>query len=574
VPSESRWLVEKSEVVSEHAIVATMHPRATRAGIETLQRGGNAVDAAVAAGFAVGVVEPFNSGLGGIAQLVYRDGRTGRSCVVDGTSTLPRAVRPDTFALDAAGGTAGMYDWPAVVDDANNTGHRSPIVPGMPACLCEAQARFGRLSRADVLAPAIRLAEEGFEVDWYVSLVMAGEQPRLNRCPASRAAYYKPDGTVYAAPRFGAGGDVLRQPDLARSLRLIAEQGAAAVYRGEIARLLAEDMAANGGLIDERDLADYAVRIWEPGLIGDYRGYTTIQAPENTGAPTVLEALNLLEGFDLAALGHNSVEALHLVAEALRRAFGDRFAHLGDPAFAEIPLEGLLSKEYAARRRREIDPARATVDAAAGDPWSFEAPDRPRPAVPSGAAGEGNTTHITVVDHDRNMVSLTSTLGGYFGSAVVARGTGIALNSGATWFDPRPGRVNSLAPGKRVLWAGSPTLVLREGRPFFAVGAPGARKILSAVLQTILNVVDFGLGAQAAVSAPRLHCEGRRTEVDSRLAPDTIEGLRRLGHDVVVKEETFGTSHFARPAAVLIDPTTGHLRGGVNLFNPAMAMGL
>ncbi|HEY3109398.1 MAG TPA: gamma-glutamyltransferase, partial [Chloroflexota bacterium] len=371
MPSESGWLVEKSEVVSEQAIVATMHPHATRAGIEALERGGNAVDAAVAAGFAIGVVEPFNSGLGGIAQLVYRDGRSGRSSVIDGTSTLPRSVRPDSFRLAEGGGTAGMYGWPAVVDDANNTGYRSPIVPGMPACLCEAQARFGRLSRAEVLAPAIRLAEEGFEVDWYVSLVLAGEQARLGRFPASRGAYYKPDGTVYAAPRFGAGGDWLRQPELARSLRLIAEQGAEAVYRGEIARLIAADMAANGGLIDERDLADYAVRVWEPGLIGEYRGHTTIQAPENTGAPTVLEALNILEGFDLAALGHNSLAALHLIAEALRRAFGDRFAHLGDPAFAPIPLDGLTSKEYAARRRAEIDPARATPEAGAGDPWAL-----------------------------------------------------------------------------------------------------------------------------------------------------------------------------------------------------------
>jgi gamma-glutamyltranspeptidase/glutathione hydrolase len=574
VPSESRWLVEKSEVRSDQAIVATMHPRATRAGVEALERGGNAVDAAVAAGFAIGVVEPFNSGLGGIAQMVYRDGRTGRSWVIDGTSTLPRAVRPDTFALDEGGGTAGMYGWPAVVDDANNTGYRSPIVPGMPACLCEAQARFGRLSRAEVLGPAIRLAEEGFEVDWYVSLVLAGEQARLSAFEASRGAYYKPDGTVYAAARFGASGDVLRQPDLSRSLRLIADQGADALYRGEIARLIAADMAASGGLIDERDLADYAVRVWEPGLIGEYRGHTTIQAPENTGAPTVLEALNILEGFDLAALGHNSAEALHLIAEALRRAFGDRFAHMGDPAFGPVPLAGLTSKEYAARRRAEIDQTRATPGAAAGDPWADEPAGRPSATTVAGLAGEGNTTHITVVDQERNMVALTSTLGGYFGSGVVARGTGIALNSGATWFDPRPGRVNSLAPGKRVLWAGTPTLVLREGRPFFAVGAPGARKILSAVLQTILNVVDFGLGAQAAVSAPRVHCEGSQTLVDARLDAAAVEGLRRLGHDVVLKEETFGTSHFARPAAVLVDPATGTLRGGVNLFNPAHAIGL
>src|SRR5262245_14304260 len=224
-----------------------MHPRATRAGVEALERGGNAVDAAVAAGFALGVVEPFNSGLGGIAQLVYRDGRTGRSCVIDGTSTLPRAVRPDSFPLAEGGGTAGMYDWPAVRDDANNTGYRSPIVPGMPGCLGEAQARFGRLTRGEVMAPAIRLAEEGFELDWYVSLVLAGEQARLARFPESRRTFYKPDGTVYAAPRFGTAGDVLRQPDLAASLRLIAEHGHQVVYRGEIAARIADDMAANGG---------------------------------------------------------------------------------------------------------------------------------------------------------------------------------------------------------------------------------------------------------------------------------------------------------------------------------------
>ena len=579
--ARSRWIIGKSEVVAHDGMVATMYPQATDAGLAMLEAGGNAVDAAVAAAFAVGVVEPFNSGLGGIAQLVYFEASTGRSYVVDGIPTLPVGLRPALFQVVEGGGTAGVYGWPMVKGDANNTGFLAPAVPGVPACLCTALERFGCLSRPRVMAPAIELAERGYLLDWYVALAMACGQERLQRFPESRRTFFKPGGACYRAPMLGMAADRFVQPDLAESLRLVAREGADVFYRGVIGRRIAQHLTANGGVLSEAEIAAFEAPVLEPGLRGSYRGYDLIQAPHHTGAPTALQALNILEGYNLAALGHNRVEALHLVVEALRLAFLDRFGHLGDPAQQPVPHNGLVSKGYAAQLRAGIDPARAHIDAAAGNPWAFEAADAEQTALrgPSAAAnpdraGAGQTTHITVVDRERNMVALTATLGSHFGSAVVVPSTGITLNNAAMWFDPTPGSVNSIGPGKRIIWAGTPTLLLQEGKPFFAVGAPGGRKIISAVVQSILNVVDYGLGAQDAVAAPRVHCEGRETLVDAALGSDTADGLRRLGHQVTVVEETFSTSHFARPNGVLVDRASGTLRGGVNQYKPATAAGL
>jgi len=571
----SRWVISKTEVRSRRGVVAAMCPEAAEAGAAMLTRGGNAVDAAVAAAFAIGVVEPFNSGLGGIGQLVYYQAGTGHTYVVDGIPTLPKGMRPEMFRLLDTGERTGVYDWPAVSGDANNTGYLASAVPGLPACLCAALERFGRLNREEVLAPAIRLAAEGFELDWYVALTLAGAQRRLQQLAESRRVFYRPDWTCYRATMMAMTADHFAQPDLARSLRLVAAEGADAFYHGEIARHIAADMAAHGGLVTEQELAEYRPRIWEPGLLATYRGCQLVQAPQHTGAPTAVEALNILEGFELAALGHNRTETLHLVVEALRRAFVDRLQYLGDADQDPVPHDALVSKAYAAERRSDILADRATPAAAPGQPWRFSSL-RPGAAAraPGVRAGEGQTTHITVVDRELNMVALTATLGDHFGSGVVIPGTGIVMNNGAMWFDPRPGSVNSVGPGKRVLWAGTPTLVLRDGRPFMALGAPGGRRIISAVVQVIANVIDFGMGMQAAVAAPRVHCEGAGTEVDALVGADAVEGLRRLGHDVVVREESLSTSYFARPNGVLVDPATGELRGGVNQYKPALAIGL
>ena len=569
----SEWLVGKSEVSSDTGVVATMVRQASEAGADMLQRGGNAVDAAVAAGFAAGVVEPFNSGLGGIAVLVVHEARSGKTHVFDGTGTLPAATRSDQFRLVDRATSAGIYGWPEVVADANNTGYLSPAVPGMPACLLEAQSRFGRLSRSAVMAPAIHHAEEGFALDWYIVLGMAVNQHRLQQFPESRRVFFRADGSCHRAPMLGVEGDVFCQPDLARTLRCIAAEGPDAFYRGPIAEQIVRDVQAHGGLLTMDDLANYRIRSSEGGLSGCYHDYQVNGGLDNTGFPTVMQALAILEGFDLGRSAPGSAQQLHLIAEAQRLAFLDRFAHMGDAGSAGLPIRGLLSRSFAEERRNQIRADRAAPDAMAGDPWPHNGGGSVG-RVAGGPAGEGQTTHLTVVDKDHNMVSLMSTLGQHFGSAVVARGTGVVLNNGTMWFDPVPGRVNSLAPGRRIMTAGAPVIVTRGGRPVLAVGAPGGRRVISAVIHSLVNMLDHGMGPQEAVNTPRVHCEGPTTVVDIRVGAPTLQALRALGHQVEEREETFSTSYFGRPNAVLVQPGTGRLLGGVNQYKPTLAIGL
>lgn len=256
-------------------------------------------------------------------------------------------------------------------------------------------------------------------------------------------------------------------------------------------------------------------------------------------------------------------------------SYADRFAHLGDPDFAEIPLDALESAAYAAARRAAINPSGPPVAQATGDPWPFQAGGRPAQQLPSGGpdAADQHTTHLTVVDRDRNIVSLTASLGQLFGSGVVVPGTGVTLNNGMMWFDPEPGRINSIAPRKRALHAGTPAIVFDGETPFLALGSPGGRKVLTAVQQIIHNVVDFGLGMQDAVSAPRIHCEGEVLHMDARLPEATIAGVRAMGHQVSVREEHFLSSYFARPNAILIDHTEGVLRSGLEPYKLSTAVG-
>lgn len=574
MPTRSEWIIQKTEVVSDGGIVCAHHPAAAEAGLAMLERGGNAVDAAVAAAFAVGVAEPFNSGLGGIAHLLYRDSATGRVTIFDGSSTLPRRIRPEMFPLSDPPRQSGMYGWPGVQDDRNNTGWLAPAVPGMPACLLAAQERFGRLGRETVLEPAIRLASDGVEIDWNAALAILGSAERIQAFPATRALYFRPSGMPLAPQTFSSTADILRQPDLAWTLGRIAEHGADDFYRGAVADRFSAAMAENGGLIDREELGAYRLRVFEEGVVVGYHGHEVTVAPETGGGLTVAQTLKLLDGFDLAKPGFGSPEALHLMIEAQRRAFLDRFQHLGDPKFGPVPFAGLLSDGYTAARRGEIQLNAATPEASAGDPWPFEGGRPASQSQLSPPADVGHTTHISVIDRERNLVSLTSTLGDLFGSGVVVPDTGILLNNGTTWFDPRPGRPNCIAPGRRILWAGSPIIVTRGGQPFAVVGAPGGRKVISSVLQVIVNLVEYGMGMQEAIAAPRLHCEGSMVAIDSRFPAESLDRLRELGHELVVQTESFSTSYFGRPNGVLIDPKTGRLRGGINPFKPYFAMGL
>ena len=574
----SKQIIDKTEVVTDGGIVTAMHPLAAEAGAEILCQGGNAADAAVATAFAIGVVEPFMSGLGGLAYIVVHHAGTGRTAAFDGSAVLPQAAREDMFELvEPPARGSGVYDWRATKDEAAESGYRTPAVPGAVAAYTRLLDEFGTMSLHQVMAPAIRLASDGFLLDWYVFANSASAMGRLRRFPETMSVFYRPDGTPFRPANHDDNRtpDRLRQSDLANTLRRIAEQGPDGFYKGEIARAIAGHIQAHGGILSEQDLAGYRLHVRDP-LWVDYRGKQVAMVPENTGGPTVAEALNILEGFDLASLGLNSAASLHVVAETLRMAFADRFTHLGDTAAAAIPLEGLQSKAYAAVRRSQIKMERGPLRQPIGDPWAHQPGGRPaNPAMPENRQPpEGHTTHLSVIDRHRNMVALTATLGQLFGSGVVVPGTGVLLNNGTMWFDPEPGNVNSIGPGKRSMSAATPALVFDEQGPLMALGAPGGRKVISAVLQVMLNVLDHGLGMQAAISAPRIHVETGPLHADVRLPADVIQALRHVGHEVVLREETFLSSYFARPNGILVDRENGTLRSGVEPYKMSTAVGI
>ena len=573
----SERIVEKTEVVAENGIVAAMHPLAAEAGMEILRQGGNAADAAVATAFAVGVVEPFMSGLGGLAYIVVHDAVNDKTIALDGSNQVPQAARDDMFELLAPSAVgSGVYGWRATKDEAAESGYRSILVPGAVAAYTRLLELYGSMPLGQVMAPAIHLAEEGFTLDWYVFANCASELSRLRAFPETMSTFYRPDGTLLRPVNHddNRAPDRLVQADLAHTLNKIAEEGADAFYRGEVARTIVDHLTAHGGIITQADLANYDVQVREP-LWVPYRGRRVAMVPEHTGGPTVAQMLNILEGFQLADYGHNSATSLHLIAEASRLAFADRFAYLDDTTFAPVPLGGLQSKAYAAARRAAIDLSRGPVPDPVGDPWPYGPDDRHAgPPVNGGVGpGGGHTTHLTVIDRERNVVSLTASLGRLFGSGVVVPETGVLFNNGMMWFNPEAGTVNSVAPGKRTISASTPTVVIDKDGPLLALGAPGGRKVLTAVLQSMLNLLDYKMGMQAAISAPRIHCETGALHAETRIRGSVIDELRRIGHDVVLREETFLSSYFGRPNGVLIDRDTGLLHGGVEPYKMSTAIG-
>jgi gamma-glutamyltranspeptidase/glutathione hydrolase len=500
--------------------------------METLARGGNAVDAAIATAFALTVVEPMMVSVFGGGMINLRDGATGEITTIDNYPVAPAAARPDLYQpLDAVDPTAEPL---ATVGRANEVGYLSVGVPGAVPAWAALVAERGRLPLAEVLAPAIRYAAEGFVVSPYLASCIATSAADLARFPAS-AEVFLPGGMP---PR--AGQRLVRR-DYARTLELIAREGPAALSEGPIGAAVAKDMAANGGLITQQDLARYRFHRRAP-VRGTYRGYEIVGVgPTSSGGTHIVQILNLLEGFDLAASGFGTAATLHLIAEALAIAFADRRAYLGDPAFVDVPVAWLTSKDYAAERRARIDPAHAG-DHAPGD----------RPAEREGA----NTTHLTVMDRAGNVVAMTQTLQMLFGSKVTVPGTGMLLNNHMSLFDPHPGRPNSIAPGKRMLSSMSPTLVLKDGAPYFALGTPGGSRIFAAVLQAIVNVLDHGMTLQEAVEAPRVWTDGRVLEIEEGFPPEVRGQLDALGHEVKVVPRVAGGMN-----GVLRDPSTALLHG-------------
>ena len=525
--SQRRQLLEYPSihhpVVGERGMVVTQNAIASEVGAEILRKGGNAVDAAVAVGFALAVTLPRAGNIGGDGFMLVHTAATRETVVIDFRSVAPAAARLEMF-VDKKGEESPQA----------SRGYRASAVPGTVAGLELAHRRYGKLPWKDVVTPARRLAAEGIVLTPDEAFVFSWARERMMESVAGQRTFYKPGGELYRA------GEVMKQPDLAWSLGQIADNGADAFYNGEIARRFAADMKAHKGLITLEDLAAYKPVVREP-LMGTYRGYTVATTPPaSSGGATLLQMLNILESFDLKALGGSgSSGALHVMAEAMKLAYADRYRHLGDTDFVKVPLKGFTSKAYGAQQASRIDvnQAKSAKALGAGDPWKYESP---------------STTHFSIADSAGNAVSTTYTLGADFGSGVMVEGTGFVLNNQMNNYSheqaveaARKGRAsppNAMAPGKRMLSTMMPTLVFKDGKPWLVTGTPGGSTIIDTVLQVIVNVIDFDLNVAEATHQPRIFQAATDTlEVEPNFNPDTVAAFRAKGHSVKAAE-TMGSA--------------------------------
>ena len=559
----------KTEARAPHGMVATKDVHATRAGVQMLEMGGNAVDAAVAACFAIGVVEPASSGIGGGGYLVYQVGDKGG--VVGFPMKGPLAARPDMYELSGET-SVGSFGWAGVVGDENLDGPRSIAVPGAVAGLCEAHRLLGRLPLADVVAPAVSLARDGHSPGWHNMYSLGLSAARLFEFAELRSIFM-PDGKLPAGDLTSPA--LLRQPELADVLEAVGRDGPAAFYSGDIARAIASDIRANGGVVSEEDLAEYRPFVWDSGLEFAYSGHTVRVPPFACAGTTSAMTMRVLDDVDVRSMGHNTVGALHAYIWAARLAYADRYEYMADPAFVDVPWTGLVSDGYTDLRRGLIDERRLGA-IEPGDPWAFDdgTPGEKMPA--SVPALDSGTTHLCAIDAEGNAVSLTNTLMGGFGSGFVPKGTGVVMNNGMMWFDPVPGRVNSIMPGKYPLNNMTPALVMGPDGVRMAVGASGGRRITNCVTQLISKVVDFGMGPQEAIDSPRVDCSLPVTSVDTRMPAEVVAELEGRGHRIYVIGDDHvqgGFAGFASPVAIVRDENSG-FRAGVDTFHSAYAQGL
>jgi len=509
-------------------MVAAEEKIAAKIGADMLAQGGNAVDAAVATAFALAVTYPRAGNLGGGGFMLIHMRESGETIAIDYREMAPASASADMY-LDDQGGV-----------DANaiRYSHKAAGVPGTVAGLLHAHEKFGKLSRKKIMAPAIRLAEKGYVLPYFNAAMFAAEKELLTRDPAARAEFFKADGSAYLP------GETFRRKDLAKTLKAIAKNGRNGFYGGWVGDAIADDMAAHGGLVTREDLANYKV-VDRAAIAGTYRGYEIYSMPPpSSGGVHLIQMLNMLETRPPYTSEGDSADQLHFLAEVMRRAFADRAEHLGDTDFVDAPLEGLVSKAYAVSLVAGIDPDRAGDSSriGAGNPAAYESPD---------------TTHISVIDRDGNMVSNTFTLNLSFGSGIVVPGTGILLNNEMDDFSAAPGvpnfyglvgnDKNAIAAGKRPLSSMTPTLLLKNGEPFMAVGSPGGSRIITSVLQVILNVIDRGMNIGDATDQPRIHHQWLPDRIlhDPDLSEDTKALLQAKGHKLEVYD------WYSRPQTVL-----------------------
>ncbi len=556
-------------VHAQHGIVVSINELASKAGVEMMQAGGNAVDAAVATGFALAVVHPPAGNLGGGGFMLIRMAG-GDAHFVDYREKAPAAATRDMY-LDAQGN---------VIEGASQIGYKSIGVPGSVAGMVYAEQKYGKLSLKQVMAPAIRLAREGYPLSWGQARDFERDK-HLSEFPESRRVFQR-DGNYYRP------GEIFRQPDLARTLERIAAKPDD-FYHGSLARELAAAMQKGGGLITVDDLAHYAVKEREP-VRGTYRGYEIISSPPPSSGGTVLiEALNILEGYDLTKMGDRSSQSIHYTTEAFRRAFYDRAEFMGDPDFAKLPIAQLIDKKYGEAWRDSIAVDHASPSRELKRPAIFSqleqyAAAHPQPqAMPEGP----HTTHFSVLDAEGNAVAVTTTINDWFGSRVTAEGLGFLLNDEMDDFSAKPGvpnadgliqgEANAIGPGKRPLSSMTPTIVARDGKPFLVLGSPGSSKIITTVANVLMGMIDYGMNIQEAVDAPRFHNQWLPDllYVERWFSPDTVADLEKMGYHVqfgLRPGSDFG-GYWSDAECIAVDPKTGERLGASDYRSNGKAVG-
>jgi gamma-glutamyltranspeptidase/glutathione hydrolase len=495
---------QKQPASGSRGMVVSNHPLASAAGAEMLAAGGNAVDAAIATLFALTVVEPMMVGIigGGMAHIRLTDGS---HRFIDGQSSVPLAVKPDTYR-SKPGAAHDVFD---TVDEENLNGPKAVAVPGSLKAWCETLQRFGTMSLADVMQPAIKHAARGFAATPYLHECIV-DGAREMRKDKAISAIYLPNGTPLNA------GDRVVQSEYAETLTHISRHGEAALYTGPLGDILVDYMKAHGGFITREDLTSYRTVERAP-IRADYHGWEILGPPPPAASGVhIAQMLNILEGYDMAGRGFGTAETIHLLAEVLKIAFADRAAASGDPDFVNVPVDRLTSKDYASERRRAIDPARAQR-------WSA--------AVAQ--LESAHTTHMTAADAMGNVVATTQTINNLFGAKILIPGLGAVPNNYMNLYDPRPGHALSLAPGKRVTTSMSPMMALHHGKLVYALGLPGGKRIFPSALQALLNLIDHGMSLQEAVEAPRVWTEGNALEVEMAVPEDVRATLASMGHKVV-----------------------------------------
>lgn len=528
-------------VTGQTAMVVTSHQLATEVALTILKAGGNAIDAAVAAGFALAVTQPRSGNIGGGGFMLYSPSNTDAVAAIDYREKAPSKAY-ETMFLDDLGNSD-----PAL----SRFSHLSAGVPGTVAGFALALEKFGTMTLAEVLKPAINLAKNGFAVPKRFVDGIAARKQTFEQWPASKAKFFKQDGSAYKV------GDIFTQADLAKTLQLIADKGAAGFYTGETARLIESEMQKHGGLISYEDLANYKAVIRQP-VHGTYRGFDVYSmSPPSSGGVHIVQILNMLEHYPISEYGHNSALMIHLMAEAMRRAYADRARYLGDSDFISVPLKGLTSKSYAEDlvKNIKVDQATPSVDIKAGNPQGYESPE---------------TTHFSIVDQFGNAVSNTYTLNFSYGSGIVVTGAGFLLNNEMDDFSTKAGtanaygliggKANKIAPNKRMLSSMSPTIIKQNGQTVLVTGSPGGSRIISTTLQVIMNVIDHKMNIQTAVNSPRIHHQWWPDEIriEQGISPDTIRLLTNMGHKVVQKSAMGGSQ------SILIDHEGGQLYGAAD----------